>query len=40
MDRNDLRAIAAEYDDIDGNASADALTEALIKQRRAETEAD
>lgn len=40
MDRNDLRAIAAEYDDIDGNASTDALTEALIKQCRAETEAD
>ena len=40
MGYNDLRAIAAEYDDIDGNDSQDALLEALIKQRRKETEDD
>lgn len=36
MDRNDLRALASEYDDINGNASADKLTEELIAKRRDE----
>jgi len=40
MGRNELRAIAAGYDDVDGNASADALTEALIEKRREEVDGD
>jgi len=41
MGRQDLRSIAAHYDDdVDGNASEAELTEALIKKRREETEAE
>jgi len=40
MDRQDLRSIAAHYDDINGNASAEKLTEKLIQKRREETEAE
>lgn len=40
MDRPELRPIAAQYDDIDGNASGDKLTEELIKKLREETADD
>ena len=36
MGRNELRSIAAHYDDINGNASGDKLTEDLIAKRRDE----
>ncbi len=36
MDRNGLRALAAQYEHINGNASGDKLTEELIAQRRRE----
>ena len=36
MGRNELRTIATHYDDVNGNASADKLTEELIAKRRAE----
>jgi len=35
-----LQSIATHYDDVDGSASADALTEALIEQRREEVDGD
>jgi hypothetical protein len=40
MGYRDLQSIATHYDDVDGSASADALTEALIEKRREETEAE
>jgi len=40
MDRSALRPIAAHYDDVDGNASGDELTEALIQKRREEVDDD
>ena len=38
MGYDELQSIAVGYDDIPGNASKDALTEALIEQHRAETD--
>lgn len=40
MGRQELRSIAAHYDDVDGNGSADALTEDLIAKRREEADGD
>ena len=38
MGRDELRSIAAQYDDINGNASGDKLTEDLIAKRREEVD--
>jgi len=38
MSRDELRPIAAQYDDINGNASGDKLTEDLIAKRREEVD--
>lgn len=40
MDYRELQSIATQYDEINGNASSDELTEALIKQRREEVEVE
>lgn len=40
MGRQELRSIAAQYGDVDGNASGDKLTQDLIEKHREETEAE